>query len=66
MKVEILLRDIRTEKNITLDELAKKTGMSKGHLSKIERRETEPTITSLARTAVALNVDVSQLYKVIK
>lgn len=66
MRVEILLRDIRKEKNITLDELSKKTGMSKGHLSKIERRETEPTITSLARIALALNVDITRLYKIIK
>ena len=66
MRVEILLREIRKEKNITLDELSKMTGMSKGHLSKIERRETEPTITSLARIALALNVDITKLYKIIK
>ena len=66
MRVEILLREIRKEKNITLDELSKMTGMSKGHLSKIERRETEPTITSLARIALALNVDITRLYKIIK
>lgn len=29
MRVEILIRDIRREKNITLDTLAKLTGMSK-------------------------------------
>jgi len=66
MRVEILLREIRKEKNITLDELARKTGMSKGHLSRIERKETDPTITSLARIALALNIDVTKLYKVIK
>ena len=66
MRVEILLKEIRKEKNITLDELSKMTGMSKGHLSKIERRETEPTITSLARIALALNVDITKLYKIIK
>lgn len=66
MRVEILLREIRKEKNISLDELSKMTGMSKGHLSRIERRETEPTITSLARIALALNVDITRLYKIIK
>jgi transcriptional regulator with XRE-family HTH domain len=66
MRVEILLREIRKEKNITLDELARKTGMSKGHLSRIERKETDPTITSLARIALALNIDITKLYKIVK
>jgi transcriptional regulator with XRE-family HTH domain len=66
MRVEILLREIRKERKITLDTLAKITGMSKGHLSRIERKETEPTITSLARIALALKVDITELYKIIK
>ena len=49
---------------MTLDELAKMTRMSKGHLSRIERQETEPTISTLVRLALALHVDVSKLYKV--
>lgn len=66
MRVEILIREIRKERKITLDTLSKLTGMSKGHLSRIERKETEPTITSLARIALALNVDITKLYKIIK
>lgn len=66
MRVEILLREIRKERKITLDQLSKLTGMSKGHLSRIERKETEPTITSLARIALALKVDIKELYKIIK
>lgn len=49
MRIEILIREIRKEKNVSLDKLAKLTGMSKGHLSRIERKEKEPTITSLAK-----------------
>lgn len=66
MRVEIFIREIRENKKMSLSTLAKLTGMSKGHLSKIERRETEPTITSLARIALALNVDITKLYKIIK
>lgn len=66
MRIEILIREIRKEKNVSLDKLAKLTGMSKGHLSRIERKETEPTISSLARIALALNVDITELYKIIK
>ena len=39
MKVKILLREVRLKKNITLETLARLSGISKGHLSKIERQE---------------------------
>jgi len=65
MRVEILLREVRKEKGYTLEELAKVTGMSKGHLSRIERQETEPTISTLARISLALHVDINKLYKII-
>ena len=64
MRVIILLREVRQSKDLTLNELAKMTKMSKGHLSRIERQETEPTISTLVRLALALHVDVDQLYKV--
>ena len=49
MRIEILIREIRKEKNVSLDNLAHLTWMSKGHLSIIERKEKEPTITRLAK-----------------
>ncbi|HCF33970.1 MAG TPA: hypothetical protein DER15_01300 [Clostridiales bacterium] len=65
MKVKILLREVRLKKNITLETLARLSGISKGHLSKIERQEREPKISTLIQIAIALNVDVKELYKVI-
>lgn len=64
MRVEILIRQKREEKGYTIDKLAKLAGMSKGHLSRIERGETEPTITTLSRVAIALKVKVEELYKI--
>lgn len=64
MRVIILLREVRQSKDLTLDELAKMTKMSKGHLSRIERQETGPTISTLVRLVLALHVGVDQLYKV--
>ena len=64
MRVEILIRQKREEKGYTIDKLAKLAGMSKGHLSRIEREETEPTITTLSRVAIALKVKVEELYKI--
>lgn len=64
MRVEILVREVRIEEGYTIDDVAKKAKMSKGHLSRIERGETEPTISSLVRIAVALKVNVERLYKI--
>ncbi|MCI8760365.1 MAG: helix-turn-helix transcriptional regulator [Clostridia bacterium] len=64
MKVEILIRQKRQEKGYTIDKLAKIANMSKGHLSRIEREETEPSISTLVRIAIALKMDVNELYKI--
>lgn len=64
MRVEILVKKIRIEKGYTIDKVAQLAKMSKGHLSRIERGETEPTISTLARLAIALKVDVNDLYKI--
>ena len=64
MRVEILVKKIRIEKGYTIDKVAQLAKMSNGHLSRIERGETEPTISTLARMAMALKVDVNDLYKI--
>ena len=64
MRVEILIRQKREEKGYTIDQLAKLAGMSKGHLSRIERGQTRPTIDTLVIIALALKVEVSELYKI--
>lgn len=50
---------------MTLDTLAKLSGISKGHLSKIERGEREPKISTLIQIALALKVDLNKLYEII-
>lgn len=65
MRVEILVKDVRLKKNISLETLAKLSGISRGHLSRIERQEKEPKISTLAQIALALNVNIQELYKII-
>ena len=65
MKVEILVKKVRLEKNMTLETLAKLSGISKGHLSKIERQERDPKLSTIIQIAKALKVDIKELYKVI-
>lgn len=65
-EIEILVKKIRLEKNMTLETLANLSGVSKGHLSKIERQELDPKITTMLEIALALKVDIKDLYKVTK
>lgn len=64
MKVIVLLKEIRKEKQISLEELSKLSGISKSHLSYIERQEKEPTLTILIKIAKSLNIDIKDLYEV--
>ena len=39
------LKDIRKEKNVTLQDLATRTGVTKGMLSQVENNRTIPSLT---------------------
>ena len=65
MKIKILIKEARLAQNMSLATLSKLSGISKGHLSKIEREEREPRIGTLIQIAIALKVDIKELYKVI-
>lgn len=64
MRIYILIRELRRSKNISLRELEKLTGISKGNLSKIERQSIDPSLSTLVRIATALKVKVEELYKI--
>ena len=55
------LRHMRQEKNLTLDELAIRSGVSRAMISKIERGKSAPTATVLGKLAKGLNAGLSQL-----
>ncbi|MEW6623481.1 MAG: XRE family transcriptional regulator [Bacillota bacterium] len=52
------IRNIRSEKNMSLRDLADKTGLTASFLSQVERDLTEPSITSLRKIAEALEVPI--------
>jgi transcriptional regulator with XRE-family HTH domain len=55
------LKHMRSARNWTLDQLAQASGVSRGMISKIERRETSATAALLSRLAVALDIPLSDL-----
>ncbi|WP_088103566.1 helix-turn-helix domain-containing protein [Halalkalibacter urbisdiaboli] len=50
------LKQLRFERNWSLDQLAKQTGVSKPMLGQIERGESNPTVSTLWKIAKGLNV----------
>ena len=57
------IRALRLNKKISLEELSKISGLSPGYLSKIERAEKAPPISTLGKIALALDVDLVNLLK---
>jgi transcriptional regulator with XRE-family HTH domain len=57
-----LLRTVRKQRGLTLEDLAERTGLTKSYLSKIERSRSTPSIATAIKVARALDVDVAQLF----
>ncbi|WP_297568186.1 helix-turn-helix domain-containing protein [uncultured Faecalibaculum sp.] len=57
----VILRQIRTERNLSLEQVAVMTGVSRPMLSQIERGSSTPTVTTLWKLASGLKVPLSRL-----
>ena len=55
------LQSLRQARNLTLDELSRKSGVSKSMLSQVERNLANPTIALVWRLANALGVTINDL-----
>ncbi|WP_026074214.1 cupin domain-containing protein [Brevibacillus massiliensis] len=61
MDIGAKLKEIRQGQRMTLSELAKKTGLSTGYLSNVERNINSPTIESLRKIVDALSISFVDL-----
>jgi transcriptional regulator with XRE-family HTH domain len=57
------LREERRRSGLTLVEVARRSGLSTAMISKIENAQTSPSLTTLARLAVALEVPVTSFFR---
>ncbi len=55
------IKRIRQNKKMSLEQLAKLTGLTKGYVSKIENSDKAPPFSTLIKIANGLNTDVSLL-----
>ena len=56
------IRSMRKEKELTLKQMSRRTGLSISLLSQIERAESSPSISSLYKIAVALDSKIHDLF----
>jgi transcriptional regulator with XRE-family HTH domain len=57
------VRSRRLEIGLTVGQLAERTGISKGMLSKIENAQTSPSLSTVERLATALDMPVTSLFR---
>ena len=57
------IKKLRKEKDITLEELSKKSGVALATLSRMENNKMPGTVTSHNKICKALNVSIAELYK---
>lgn len=55
------IKAFRTQKRITLEQLARQAGFTKGYLSKVEKSKKSPPVSTLGIIARALGVTISAL-----
>jgi len=55
------LKRLRTQRRLTLQDLAEKTGLTKGYLSKVERSKKAPPYATLTKIAKALDIEVTSI-----
>lgn len=60
--MEMRIWEARTKKNLTLVQLAKKTGLSKSFLQLAETNQRSPRICDLEKIAKALDCRIQDLY----
>ena len=57
------IRQLRTQKGLTLEELASRSELTKGFLSQLERNLTSPSIDSLDDILEALGTNLAEFFK---
>ena len=61
--MRILLYQVRTKRGLSAKALARKSGISRTHILRIENKWSNPTLRCLCKLADALDVEVGELFE---
>ena len=56
------IRSLRKQRNLSQQALADASGLSRNTLSLLERGQTSPTVSTLKRLAISLDVEIDSFY----
>lgn len=59
-EIAFVLRQMRKEKKLTQADIAKRTGLKQGNISKIENLEKTPTLTTVGKYLFALDFSIEE------
>ena len=57
------IKQLRKARDWNQDELAKRTGLSKGYIARLETQRHDPKLSTLLRIAKAFDISVSELLR---
>lgn len=61
--MDLRLKEVLDEKDMSLVSLSEKTGIEKGNLSAIANNKKNPTVETLSKIASALEISVTELFE---
>ena len=62
-RVAMRIKEWRERRKLTQEQLAEKTGLSRGFLARLETARHDPKLSTLEKIAAALKVDIAKLLK---
>ncbi|RAU91044.1 helix-turn-helix domain-containing protein [Paenibacillus sp. YN15] len=63
VRVGEVIRDLRKQRGLSQEKLALKAGINTSYMGQIERAEKSPTLDTLEKIAVALDVELEQFFQ---
>lgn len=58
------IRTLRAERKISQEELADRCGLHKNYIGMVERGERNPSLKNIYKFAIALEINLSELFKI--
>jgi transcriptional regulator with XRE-family HTH domain len=66
MQIGVKLKELRLQKNLSLEQIATEIGVTRSFLSQVEKNKTSPSISSLIKILGVLNIKMADFFREIE